>query len=361
MQKIKFRLRGDHIDAFATPGLLRSIFIDVTNRCNLSCRYCFNRRAVQSAPLDLDPALIDKAMNSELGKSVKHWYLSGGEPLLYRHLSEALKMFRKRGLGLKIATNGIRVTEQVLGAWADAGVRSVQFSLNSLDPGRSALINGGEKKDHEAALSNLLQAVRSPLRVVISSVLTGMNKREIKDIMTFCYESGVDSFTLYPNVPSGLECEDLIVPFPELLELMDEYFSYYRSLCPLRPIDLTIPCFNESDVYARWKDILEFRFHYCSAAQYVLKITCDGRVSACICQDAEPFIVGDLRTQSLDDIWVSEEARAFRSLYKKIPECADCGQADICRGGCRNNAFIHGRQGVLSLDPYCQYFKSRVE
>jgi len=361
MQKIKFRLRGDHVDSFATLGELRAVFFDLTNRCNLSCKYCFNRRALQSAPLDLDPGLIDKALRSKLGKSVKYWYFSGGEPLLYSHLPEALRLFQERGVGPKVATNGTRATARVLDAWAAAGVRSVQFSLDTLDSGLQAQLNGGTKKDHEAVLRNLIHAARTPLRVVVSSVLTPMNRREIKDIMTFCYDSGVDSYTLYPNVPSERLHQKLIVPFPELLALMDELFSFYSSLCPKRVVELTVPCFDRSTVYTKWKDTLAIRFHYCSAAQYALKVTSDGRVSACICQDAEPFIIGDLRTDSLDDIWASEKARSFRSLYKKIPECGACAQADICRGGCRNNASLHGAQGLASLDPYCQHFKSRLE
>ena len=361
MQKIKFRLRGDHIDSYATPGVLRSVFFDVTNRCNLSCKYCFNHRALQSAPLDLDPALIDKALRSKLGKSVKHWYLSGGEPLLYRHLPEALRIFQERGIRSKVATNGIRATPEVLDAWAAAGVFSVQFSLDTLDPSLQVYLNGGRKKDLEVILSNLEHAVRTPLRVVVSSVLTGLNRGEVKDIMAFCLKSGVDSYTLYPNVPSERLHPELLVPFPELLALMDELFSVYSSLCPMRIAELTVPCFDQSAVYAKWKDTLAIRFHYCSAAQYILKVTSDGRVSACICQDAEPFILGDLRADSLDDIWVSEKARSFRSLYKKIPECSACSQADVCHGGCRNNASLHGSQGMASLDPYCQFFKSRLE
>ena len=361
MQKIKFRLRGDHVDSFARLGELRAVFLDLTNRCGLSCKYCFNRRALQSAPLDLDPGLIDKALRSKLGESVKYWYLSGGEPLLYSHLPEVLRLFQERGVGPKVATNGILATPEVLDAWVGAGVRSVQFSLDTLDPGLQAYLNGGGKEDLETILSNLAHAVRSPLRVVVSSVLTGMNRREIKDIMAFCFRSGVDSYTLYPNVPSEPLHQELIVPFPELLALMDELFSVYSSLCPTRVIDMTVPCFSQSPVYAKWKDILALRFHGCSAAQYALKITSGGRVSACICQDTEPFIIGDLRTDGLDDIWVSEKAHSFRSLYKKIPECVACSQADVCRGGCRNNASLHGAQGLASLDPYCQFFKSRIE
>ncbi len=361
MQKIKFRFKGDHVDSFAELGRLRAVFLDLTNRCNLSCRYCFNQRSLQAPPSHLDIDLIKKALRSELARSVKDWFFSGGEPVLYPHLSGALELFRDHGIGPKIATNGTKLTPDLIDTWGNYGVRSIQFSLDTLEPGRHAYLNGGARQDHETILRNIEYAVRSPLRVVISSVLTEVNKGEIQEIMAFAYESGVDSYTLYPNVPSEPLNKEIIVPFPELLELAEGLFSYYSSLCPTKIIDITIPCFSDSSTYSKWKDILTIRLHYCAAAQFALKITSGGRVSACICQASDPFIIGDLRQESLDDIWVSEKAREFRSLYTQIPECSDCSKKDVCRGGCRNNASLFGSKGLHSLDPYCQFFKSRLE
>jgi len=249
----------------------------------------------------------------------------------------------------------------MLATLQEYGVPSVQVSLDTLKPELHAYLNGSHPHIHAAILHNLEHAVRSPLRVVVSSVLTKANIPEIKRIMAFCYESGVDSYTLYPNVPSEDLNKDLIVPFPEMLELIDDLFSAYISLSSTKVIDISIPCFSETSAYTKWKDLLELRLHYCAAAQFALKITSDAKVSACICQDKNPFIIGDLRKDGLDDIWVSEKAQEFRSLYEKIPECILCSRKKICRGGCRNNASLFGSKGIYSLDPYCQYLKSCSE
>jgi radical SAM protein with 4Fe4S-binding SPASM domain len=361
MQKIKFRFSADHVDSLAELGKLRAVFIDLTNRCNLSCKYCFNHRVLQLPPQDLDCGLIEKALDSKLAVSVNNWFFSGGEPFLYPHLPEALKLFRERGITPKIATNGIKLIPEMLDTLAEYGVPSVQFSLETLNPELHANLNGSQPQHHAVILRNLGYAVNSPLRVVVSSVLTEANKREIKEIMAFCFDSGVDSYTLYPNVPSEDLNKDLIVPFPEILELIDELFSAYSSLSSTKIIDITVPCFIDSPVYTKWKDTLDLRVHYCAAAQFALKITNEGKISACICQDGDPFIIGDLRKDGLDDIWVSERAREFRTLYEKIPECNICSRKEICRGGCRNNASLFGTRGMYSLDPYCQYLKSCVE
>ncbi len=361
MQKIKFRFKGDHVDSFAELGKLRAVFLDLTNRCNLGCRYCFNYRALQGPPSHLGLDLLEKALRSTLAAAVKDWFFSGGEPLLYDHLFGALELFRRHGIGPKIATNGICLTPEMIDAWAGSGVRSVQFSLDTLKSDRHTYLNGGGKHDLEVILRHIEHAIKSPLRVVVSSVLTEVNKSEIRDIMAFCFSLGVDSYTLYPNVPSEPLNKELIVAFPELLELTDSLFSAYESLSPTRLTDITIPCFSDSSVYAKWKDILTIRLHYCAAAQYALKITSEGRVSACICQASDPFIIGDLNSESLDDIWTSEKARRFRSLYMQIPECAVCSRNDVCRGGCRNKASLSGTKGLHSLDPYCRFLGSHLK
>jgi radical SAM protein with 4Fe4S-binding SPASM domain len=174
--------------------------------------------------------------------------------------------------------------------------------------------------------------------------------------MRLCYDFGFDSYTLYPNVPAKKTNWDLVLPLDNQLELFDHLFAVYRDLCPTRLIDLSIPCFQFSDTYARWNKLLNIRLHPCGAGQFNLKITSEGRVSACICQDAAEFIVGDLRESTIDEIWNSREIEEFRSLYKSLPECQACQIQSMCRGGCRNEAYVAGSQGILSPDPHCEYF-----
>jgi len=112
------------------------------------------------------------------------------------------------------------------------------------------------------------------------------------------------------------------VRFPELLELIDDLFDAYCALRTSRVLDITLPCFRDTAVYSKWKDTLTIRLHSCAAAQYALKVTCDGRVSACICQEQEPFIIGDLRKDSLDAIWASEKTVNFGPGIRKFLNAA---------------------------------------
>lgn len=359
MQKIKFRFNEGHIDAFNTPGVLNLMFLDLTNQCNLRCLYCFNRHKLNRAPSHIGLRLLKKILKSPVTRNVKNWFLSGGEPLCYPHLDDALEMFREYGHRPKIATNGILLKPAVVDKWVALDVQSVQFSFDTLKPSVFRELNAGREKDHHVIVENLKYAVRSPLRVVASSVLTADNKDEISDVMRFCYELGIDSYTLYPDVPAEKAVMRLAVPIQDQWKLFDDLFQDYYGLKSSGLIDLTIPCFQFSDVYPKWKDKLAIRLHSCGAGVFNLKITSEGKVSACICQDAPEFIVGDLSESAIDDIWNSRPIREFRSLSEKIPECRDCPRRATCRGGCRNEAFAVGRQGILSSDPHCEYVRKR--
>ena len=59
---------------------------------------------------------------------------------------------RAHGIGPKIATNGTYLTPELIDSWVGSGVRSVQFSLDTLRSDRHAYLNGGGTHDLEAIL-----------------------------------------------------------------------------------------------------------------------------------------------------------------------------------------------------------------
>ncbi len=356
MQKVKFRFTGRHVDSFNAPGVLNLMFLDLTNQCPLRCLYCFNHRILDQPPSHLRLEALEKILRSKVARNVRNWFLSGGEPLCYPYLDEALALFRDFGHRPKIATNGILLRPEVADKWVSLGVQSVQFSMDTLDPVVFATLNRGTGESHRAILENLRYAVRSPLRVVVSSVLTRANMSELPDIMRFCLDAGVDSYTLYLNIPAARVHTDIVVPRAQALGVVDGLIRDYARLCATRIIDLSIPCIQFSEPFADWSEMTSLRLHACGAGQYNLKVGPDGRVSACICQDNPEFIVGDLRDQDLDEIWASERIERFRGLYKSVPECRECPVREKCRGGCRNEAYVFGRDGILSPDPHCEFF-----
>ncbi len=76
--------------------------IQLTNRCNLNCQFCFRRRVTEELFLT-----IEKIIKNLKVCNVKSLVLSGGEPLLRSDIKEILKLCRELKIGSVLQSNGV--------------------------------------------------------------------------------------------------------------------------------------------------------------------------------------------------------------------------------------------------------------
>ncbi len=124
------------IDTFGrTHNNLR---ISVTDRCNLRCTYCMEEEMVfmdRSELLTFEEIARFVRIGSPLG--IDKIRLTGGEPLLRKELHRLVEMLCVIP-GIKdigITTNGILFAEHAQRLY-DAGLRRINFSLDTLNPDR---------------------------------------------------------------------------------------------------------------------------------------------------------------------------------------------------------------------------------
>ena len=103
---------------------------EVTGRCNLNCIHCRASSSMVSHDTDFTTeeakTLIDDI--AEISKPVL--VLSGGEPLLRKDLFEIARYGTDKGLRMCIATNGVLVTDEIVGKMKEAGIRICSLSLD---------------------------------------------------------------------------------------------------------------------------------------------------------------------------------------------------------------------------------------
>jgi 7,8-dihydro-6-hydroxymethylpterin dimethyltransferase len=91
--------------------------IDLTNRCNLHCPICFAN--ADSAGYVFEPTLEQvretlQMLRDQRPNPVWAVQFSGGEPTVYPHIFEAIKMAKQLGMAYVIlATNGVKIAEDV--------------------------------------------------------------------------------------------------------------------------------------------------------------------------------------------------------------------------------------------------------
>ena len=161
--------------------------LSVTDRCDFRCQYCMSETMTflpRGQVLTIEELLRTARLFTELG--VKKIRVTGGEPLIRRGVGELFAGLGKLpGLDtLALTTNGSHLAEQAAGLSA-AGVRSVNISLDSLNPTRFAAITRIGK------LSTVLEGIDAAIacgfeRIRLNAViLNGLNHDEVVTLTHF--------------------------------------------------------------------------------------------------------------------------------------------------------------------------------
>ena len=226
---------------------LRDLRISVTDRCNFRCSYCmpkeiFDREYAflpQSSLLSFEE--ITRLATVFVGHGVQKIRLTGGEPLLRKHLETLVAMLAKlnttdgRPLDLTLTTNGALLARKAQ-ALHDAGLRRVTVSLDALDDAIFRRMNDVDFPVAEvlAGIDAALAAGLGPVKVNMV-VKRGTNDGEIvpmaRHFREHYGERVVLRFIEYMDVGNSNGWRmDHVVPSRELIERLGASFG-------LEPLD----------------------------------------------------------------------------------------------------------------------------
>jgi cyclic pyranopterin phosphate synthase len=167
--------------------------ISVTDKCNLRCRYCMPAEGVP--PRRHEDLLSFEQMadvaRAAVGLGVTKVRLTGGEPLVKRGIVGLVRMIASiDGLEhLAMTTNGT-LLGSVAPRLRDAGLDSINLSLDTLDPERYRVLTRGGIL--EEALAGLAAALASGFPVKINMVvLDDTGEAEVERMRAFAAAQGV--------------------------------------------------------------------------------------------------------------------------------------------------------------------------
>lgn len=198
--------------------------LSLTERCNLACTYCHPVGRDEVVPEELTWDEILFAVRTLVEKAgVRKIRLTGGEPLMRRDLAEGLTRLgalrRELPFELAMTTNGVHLASW-LPALVEAGVSSINVSVDSLDPERFKAIS------RFGALPAVLEAVRlaeeTGIRVRLNMVvLRDMNLGEVESAAAWALRGGRHlRFIEYMPFGSNGWRSGRLVPYAELLALI---------------------------------------------------------------------------------------------------------------------------------------------
>jgi sulfatase maturation enzyme AslB (radical SAM superfamily) len=106
-------------------------WVEVTDECNMYCKGCYrNYIETREGHKSLDD--IKKEVLFMLKeRNVSEISLAGGEPLLHPHIADIVGYISTKKLGVKIFTNGLNLTQEIIHELALAGLTHVTFHVDS--------------------------------------------------------------------------------------------------------------------------------------------------------------------------------------------------------------------------------------
>lgn len=180
---------------------MRKLRLSLTDACQLRCFYCMPHtpRFLPHRNL-LAPATLLPMVHRLVELGLDQVRITGGEPTVRPELLEIVQDLGRLPLQqLGLTTNALRL-EPLLPALRDAGLRSVNISLDSLRPDLYARITGG--RDPQVVLRAARQARDLGFQVKLNAVLfRGLNDAEAPDFLRLA------------------EAEDITVRFLELMRV----------------------------------------------------------------------------------------------------------------------------------------------
>ena len=192
------------------PKRPQTIFLDITNRCNLNCPICIAN--VPSMGFRFEPPLeyFDKVF-SHFGKMHPHpsIQLFGGEPTVREDLIDIIRLAQSHRIATRVVTNGLRLADEAYcKALLSTGTR-VLFAYDGANEETYRLLRGkGNALSLKLkALENIRKYART--KITIMYVVTkGMNDMELDRLFQFLHDrsdfvSAVDFIPITPTWAPG--------------------------------------------------------------------------------------------------------------------------------------------------------------
>jgi cyclic pyranopterin phosphate synthase len=188
--------------------------ISVTDRCNLRCRYCMPEEGLEWLPRSEILSFEEVARIAGVfhDRGVSKIRFTGGEPTARRDLPRLVAMVREQcpGASLHMTTNAL-LLERLADALAEAGLRGLNISLDSLDPDTFARVTRRDRfRETWAGIEAAWERGFRPLKLNCV-VLRGVNDHEAPAFVELTRERDLDvRFLEY-------------MPYGQLNELQPEY------------------------------------------------------------------------------------------------------------------------------------------
>lgn len=337
----------------------------LTTKCVTDCKYCYCDKTTPYTPISHDTLvkIIDEAKNLKIANID----IVGGEVFCFPDWEWLVKTLVEMDMSPTYISTKVPLTSKIIDKLKATKYNfPLQLSLDSLTPAVLESLYSVDKEYIERIKQGIKILASTDFKVQAATILTKLNSNKdeiirlyefIKDIPNLQYwEIRVPNTSVYPHKEwKNLQCDK-----EELKQIIDFIKS---DINPKAKIRIRI---SDSALYIPHRKYKpcdnELAGGRCSMLKSHLFILPDGKVT--ICEEAywtPAFILGDLNTQSIHEIWHSERIKFIinRNEIRSNSTCYGCKVKDECRDNGRRCIIkvlrAYGPHRWDEADPRCIY------
>jgi radical SAM protein with 4Fe4S-binding SPASM domain len=326
-----------------TPFALQ---VHVTEKCNLRCKHCYNEEWTREIDIkSFEDVLHQFKKILEMANTEGTVYITGGEPLTWKHHLDAIRLSIKEKIPPRLFTNGTLIDRKKARELKDEGIRYVQVSLDGIGDTHDSIRGKGMFR---RAIMGIHHLVREDIEVIIMVTLMKRNLYQVTELLNLAERLGVKriAFGRFVSMGNGVNLESDNLTRKDIRQV----FSLLEMESKEREIEIAM-----RDPLWGITQESNLRFSGCAAGQLLLDVLTDGTVLPCRRLEVP---VGNLFKTPLHAIWLTSPI--LRKLRNRGNlECRDCSKIQIC-GGCRGLAYA-STGDMFARDPHCFRHDEEVE
>lgn len=322
---------GERVEKWSTGKHfphLTTVFVSLTNTCNLSCTYCHeqHKRDYGRFTVEKIKAAYDflKVSSNQPNKELNFF---GGEPLIHRKLMLEFMRTHKEELEagdirISLSTNGILLDDDFLTEWFSYSCTGALISIDTFKKDLDTRGYTDAQLTHvREMIGKLPQDRKDKGWVEVRAVVAQEAQHAIGDFLTDLYGLGVRKMIVQPLILSNKDGyvawrDDAWEQFTNTVE------NFLLSHPDLHQIEAT-DCIGVK------------KGPSCLVDSDLLTVDASGDISGCYVfvnrkEDAEGFIAGNIFTDMVFVDRLSSIRQAYMGMVDRFEECRKCDLQNTC-------------------------------
>lgn len=323
---------------------------EITLACCFSCKYCGSSGGkARDNELTTEECLSVADQLYELG--CRRVSMIGGEVFMRKDWKEIVKRLTGHGIRVNIITNGFTFRESLINDLKEVNIESVSVSL---DGPREVHDKYRQEGSYDRAVRAIEALLSAGIPVSVISTLNSENVNYLEEMYSLLRKYTIYAWQLQACSPMGNAANNGIEYKFDMMGVIDFVCRHMYEAPFAMGVADNIGYFTEAEGSIRGNLSGRAFFKGCSAGISSIGIDSVGNVRGCESMYDEHFNEGNLRNETLKEIWEDPDRFVYNRNFTKdmlTGKCAECELGEYCGGGCRSyNYFVHGK---IYESPFC--------